>query len=378
MAATAASSLTKRYGKQVAWWIAIVPTMGLLSCWQTLAEEPPSGSLRVSPAASEPEGEVICGEPIDSGYVILEGRVLAPPYRFGRRGGDIFVNGKRIAVLPGDPVSGEGQREDARRADVDRLIADMEYWLYEDSAIIVFDERTRIVADCIDAADFLRELLQADSLEERIALAATSYIDVSNSDGSNRIPTSRWRDILADFGVVDDRNEFLEKWISEHEEVEEEDDDELAVKRTAQDRSADRMYGLSVVGMVLVALSCGTLLTQRPEFGQRWTQLAESKASSSLVWRSLALIVALSVFDLACTLLAPTKGGFLEINPVGKSLLYSPWMLSTFKFSATFVAVGILWSLRQRAGSQQASWWLCLILTIVTARWVAVQSLFFI
>lgn len=424
MAAIAASDLTKWNGKHLVRWIAIVLAIGLFCSSQTLAkkpdgapggdtprpvafvdstdqlltnndgqltreeprpfvaswtaQEPPSGSIRVSPKARESEEEVIHGEPIESGHVILEWRVLSAPYRLGRRGREILLNGERIAVLPGGRVSGEWLHEDARHSDVYRSIADMEHWLYEGYVIIVFDERTRIVADCVEAADFLRLLIDADSLEECIALAAESCIDVSNSDGSNRIPTSQWRDILVGFRAADNLHAALEDWISEHAEEENADDDELVMRRTTPDRSAQRMYWLSVVGMVLVALSCGTLLTQRPEFGHRWLQLAESEASLRLVRWSLALIVALSIFDLGCTLLVTTKGGFLEINPVGKSLLHKPWMLSTFKLSATTVVVGILWSLRRHAGSQQASWWLCLILTLVTARWVAVQSLFFI
>jgi len=341
------------------------------------AQEPPSGSVGVSAPAREPEREVIYGEPIESGYVILEGRVLSSPYRLGRRGRDIFVNGERMAVLPGGRAPGGRQRQDARGPDPNRSIANLEHWLYEENVIIVFDERTRIVADCEEGAYFLRSLIQANSLEERIALAAASYyVDVSGSDGSNRIPTSRWREILVGFKVDDSLHASLEDWIAEYDE--EDEDEDPAVHQRAPDRSAQRMYGLSVVGMVLVALSCGTLLTQRPEFGQRWSQRVQSEASLSLVRRALALIVALSVFDLACTLLATTKGGFLEINPVGGSMLHKPWALSTFKLSATFVVVGILWSLRRRAGSQQASWWLCLVLTLVTARWVAVQSLFFL
>jgi len=331
----------------------------------------------VSTAAREPERKVIYGEAIESGYVILEGRVLPPPYRLGRRGRDILINGERMAVLPGGRAPGGRQRQDARGANPNRSIADIEHWLYEEYVIIVFDERTRIVVEGEDAADFLRSLIQANSLEERIALAAESSIDASNPDGSNRIPTSQWREALVGFKVDDSLRALLGDWISEYEE-EDCGDEDPTVSQKAPDRSAQRMYVLSVVGMVLVALSCGTLLTQRPEFGQRWSQLVQSEASSSQVRRALALIVALSIFDLACTLLATTKGGFLEINPVGESMLHKPWVLSTFKLSATFVVVGILWSLRRRAGSQQASWWLCLVLTLVTARWVAVQSLFFI
>jgi len=55
-----------------------------------------------------------------------------------------------------------------------------------------------------------------------------------------------------------------------------------------------------------------------------------------------------------------------------------PAALAAFKVSATCLGTGLLWRLKHYHGAQVASWWLCMILTLVTVRWVTVQSLFFV
>lgn len=313
------------------------------------------------------------GAPISSGTVIVAGRRLAPPYLVGRQGRYVLVNGERIAELPGGRGSDGKEKRDSGGSDPDRLIADIEYWLYQDYAIVTFDERVRIIAESYDAAEFLRSLLDAKSLDERVAKALTWDVDVSDEGLPHRISTAQWQKVLVDFEVTDGLREFID----DYGEEDDEEDDEGAVYIAPPDTSAKKMYALSVAGMVLVALSIGTLLNHRPESG-RWSQLVQSTEAVSLVKRALVLIIALSVFDLACTLFATTAGDFLEVNPFGESLLSKPWMLSTFKLTATALGVGILWSKRSYLGAQQASWWMCLVLTLVTVRWVAVQSLFFV
>ena len=283
------------------------------------------------------------------------------------------MNGEPIAELPGGRGSAGKEKRDPGGSDPDRLIANIEYWLYQDYAIVIFDERVRIIAESYDAAEFLRTLVEAKSLGERVAKALTCDVDVSDDGMPHRISTAQWHKVLTDFEVTDGLREFIAEYGEEYDEEE----DDQAVYLAPPDTSARKMYALSVAGKVLVALSIGTLLNHRPESG-RWSQLVRSAEAVSLVKRALVLIVALSAFDLACTLFATTAGDFLEVNPFGESLLSKPWMLSTFKLTATVFGAGILWSMRSYLGAQQASWWMCLVLTLVTVRWVAVQSLFFV
>ena len=78
------------------------------------------------------------------------------------------------------------------------------------------------------------------------------------------------------------------------------------------------------------------------------------------------------------TLLTDPHGGFTELNPIAGLFVKTPLALSGFKLVATGVAVGILWYRRIYVGAQKAAWWLCLVLTLVTIRWVTIQSLFYV
>ncbi|MCA9119237.1 MAG: hypothetical protein H6822_22545 [Planctomycetaceae bacterium] len=316
------------------------------------------------------EREVVYGTPVSSGTVIVAGRRLPLPYRVGRQGRFVLVNGERIAEMPGRTPDGKEKHESG---DPNRFIANIEYWLHQDYAIVVFDERIRIVAESDGAARFLRSLGEAKSLDERVATALTWDVDISDDGMPHRIPTAQWQGVLTEFRVTDGVRAFID----EYDEQSDDEDDDEANYLAPPDTSAKKMYALSVAGMVLVALSIGTLLNHRPQSG-RWSELVRSPEAVNLIKRALVLIVALSAFDLACTLFATTAGDFLEVNPFGESLLSKPWMLSTFKLTATVFGAGILWSMRSYLGAQQASWWLCLVLTLVTVRWVAVQSLFFV
>ena len=138
------------------------------------------------------------------------------------------------------------------------------------------------------------------------------------------------------------------------------------------------MYGLSVVGMLLIALSAGTLLGHPPKNSGSWSRIVRSPRTLSAVRRCLILIVAYSLFDLIATLLALRTGHVEEINTFGVGLILAPAALAAFKVSATCLGAGLLWTLKNYHGAQVASWWLCMIMTLVTVRWVTVQSLFFV
>ena len=94
--------------------------------------------------------------------------------------------------------------------------------------------------------------------------------------------------------------------------------------------------------------------------------------------RCLLLIAAYSLFDLIATVMALKTGHVEELNPLGVGLILAPAALAAFKVSATCLGTGLLWKLKNYHGAQVASWWLCMILTLVTVRWVTVQSLFFV
>ena len=49
--------------------------------------------------------------------------------------------------------------------------------------------------------------------------------------------------------------------------------------------------------------------------------------------------------------------------------------LAQFKVGVTFASLALIWVLRRQKRAQIAAWWICLVLTLVTCRWLMVNSL---
>ena len=352
---------------------------------QTLSDAsiPEAGSPDdVSPQPNQPSGansppgrrEIVYGDFIDGGTVIVRGEVLPSPYKVGQRGRDVLINDVVVARLPGSRDEHGRDRPDRSRVSPKQFVANIETRLYNGDVLVCFDDRTRVFF-YEDDPYFLQALAQAENVEERV-LAALDYAAGGNDDGgSARIPTSQWRTALADFEPTESLLQYLEDsgFLEEDEDYSPEDDE--AYQRSDPTRW---MYALNVAGMLLVVVSAGKLLGNRPESGIPWAQIVESPDAIRLSRDATMLIVLLSSFDLVATLLTDSAGGFTELNPMTGSLLKNPVMLAVFKLTATCLGTGILWHRRKYAGAQQAAWWMCFLLTLVTIRWVTIQSLFYI
>jgi len=337
------------------------------------AAQPPSLDQPLTTESPGSRREVVYGEPIDGGTVIVRGEVLPSPYRVGQRGRDVFINDVTVARLPGSKDERGRDRPGRARVSPRQFVAGIETRLYNGDVLVCFDDRTRVFF-YEDDAYFLQALVEAETPDERVVAALDYSAGGDLDDGSELIPTSQWRVALADFAPTDSLLRYLEdSGVSDEDDYSPEDDE--AFQRSDPTRW---MYALNVVGMLLVVVSAGKLLGDRPESGIRWSQLIETDEAIRLVRDALLLIVILSIFDLVATLLTESAGGFTELNPITGSLLKSPVLLAGFKLAATCLAVGILWHRRKYAGVQQAAWWMCLLLTLVTIRWVTIQSLFYV
>ncbi|QDT11735.1 DUF5658 family protein [Planctomycetes bacterium K23_9] len=132
-------------------------------------------------------------------------------------------------------------------------------------------------------------------------------------------------------------------------------------------------YPMTVLAMVFVVLGFGHLLSNRPMQSE---ESALSTANRTVMIKSLSIIALLSIVDLVWTIAGANSGTMRELNPLGSHFIHDPTSLIFFKLIVTGTALGILYALRQKPIAHVASWWCCLLLTLLTARWVVFQSMF--
>ena len=141
----------------------------------------------------------------------------------------------------------------------------------------------------------------------------------------------------------------------------------------------DRLgYPLTVLAMAIVVLGFGHLLQHRPHLEPAMSEGGSTDWSGvkKVVVRSLTIVALLSVIDLIWTSVSAHAGVMREMNPIGSGLIDDPAALALFKVLVTALSIGILYVLHRRPAAQVASWWCCLVLTLLTARWLVFQSMF--
>jgi hypothetical protein len=135
-------------------------------------------------------------------------------------------------------------------------------------------------------------------------------------------------------------------------------------------------YPLTLIGMIVVVLAVGYLLAFNPSMAQFLPEQVRAAQLSKSVQYSVILIVVMSGLDLAWTILSSSVGLMNELNPVGSQLINDPASLIKFKMVATLLAAGLFLGLRNFRSAQLASWWMCIVCTLVSARWLVFNSLY--
>ncbi|NND97756.1 MAG: hypothetical protein HKN47_10555, partial [Pirellulaceae bacterium] len=140
---------------------------------------------------------------------------------------------------------------------------------------------------------------------------------------------------------------------------------------------AERLaYPMTMFAMVLVVYAFGHLMSYSPN--QLQLRAANPDFDFDLrpvVSRTLTIVALLSIADLIWTLVASQQGSMRELNPLGSQLIDNPVYLIVFKTLATGTAIGCLYHMRDRPIAHIASWWSCLVLTLLTARWLTFHSM---
>lgn len=355
-AATAAG----RDGPSPAEHVAAPPENEAQTAAPALHDSTDNGNPRSQPDGTGRDAQE--GGPINYGFVIVDGRYLPPPYVVARQGEQILINGEpfdkeRLAngLQRRRGRNGRKRRSQPLESD-DDLETKVERFLLNDGMAVRFPDGA--VGTMHDGYSVVSVLLSEERSDAKLRTLMT--------DGPQRITSAQWSSLIEGFEVTDDLRTRFESdaaaWNG-------------GIKESGSGSGRTMNYVLTVLGMLLAALAFGVVLGGRPSFGSKWSECNGSRESVQLVVRCVILIGLLSVFDLACTAIASHTVGFWELNPFGAIATTNPAVLVAFKLAFTLAGILILFKFRLYHGTQVASWWLCLILALVTARWVMFNSL---
>lgn len=308
------------------------------------------------------------------GYLFVEGEYVSPPYHFQVTEQGLLLEGKPVGcalprVGPGfggmGPGIGLGSFGPPRSSEMlwRRVLFEIEQHLLHRCAVLLFEGQPVLLLDSSATYELLASLTQVEgrslrqvSLQQR--LPPEFDRELWDAWITHFVPPQELRERAT---VVIYRFEQAEKELQE---------------QMRSDRWRDSLaYPLTVCGMILTVLATGHLLGGRPHAGKSTAGVDSSPEMIRALQWSLFFAVALSVFDLAWTILAADSGLIKELNPLGRQLLEDPRQLAGFKMGATLPAVGVLWLLRKYKRAQVAAWWICFVLTIVAFRWLTFHSM---
>lgn len=139
-------------------------------------------------------------------------------------------------------------------------------------------------------------------------------------------------------------------------------------------RSEWYSYAFTVAAMLIGTISFGHLLTAPPSRHTRWTESDAAPDATRPVLISLGLICILSLIDLLWTTVRSSSFHFQEMNPLGFQLLLDGSSPLAFKATTLAVSVILLFVLRRYHAAQLASWWMCMVCTLLTFRWIVLDS----
>lgn len=297
---------------------------------------------------------------VESGYVFINNQYIESPYKLEVAEGGVTINGHSIAIepVPRDPRF--------RRVPVSRnqSLWQIHELLIGQGALIAKDDSPVVFLDQTKTLQMLRMMCIRESrslhLEEFLALLP------------EEADATAWRAWLSSFepsSSLQERAGPPVQMLTEREAI-----GQSAI--VANQRLQAWAYPLTVFGMLAGVVSFGHLLQFPPQGSY---DVAPSRRRRDLCRATvifLVMVIVLSMLDLVWTLLASQAGQMNELNPIGRRLMEDPVQLTIFKMVATLFSCGLLMWLRKHPRAQLASWWLCLICTLLTFRWLVLNSMF--
>jgi hypothetical protein len=311
----------------------------------------------------------------DDGFVFVNGEFLPGPYTFRSEGIKTFVNDVLIARELVDLTSeldidqedgGLGRFNRRRHLEAQQTYAEFLSLRFSQSRqiIVAFDGRSpKLLSKALGGNDLLSVLVSESHrptlLPELLVFADSDKVA---SEWSSWVTGFRPDDVfLTAAQPIVDHIDLVHR--------------EGHARQAAIRRLDTFAYPLTIAGMIMSVFAIGHLMSNPPNGGKTPDEVEMSPEVLQVVTRSLVLVVVLSLLDLVWTLLASQAGSMRELNPVGGRLIDDPAMLIVFKVAMTGLAAGLMFKLRHYRRAQLASWWACLILTLLTVRWLTFNSM---
>jgi hypothetical protein len=353
-----------------------------------------------SPGGEAPDGSPDSEAPelpVRDGYVFLDGEYLPPPYVFKLTKTGLAINGReltckvpqRFSYGMRGPGGGEGfggggfgrsgfdgsgfggPRSDAgvRRGSLAsnpwrRQAFELPRQLMLGCAVLAFRDQPLVVFEVEDTYNLLKSLTTVEGRAMRWVGLLEHLPAGFNAD--------RWDEWISGYQSPADLRSRALAMIATHEASARKAESQVITARWINQLE----YPLTVGAMVVAVLAIGHLLGGRPHAHKPTTGLDESPEMIHTLNWSLFFAATLSGLDLAWTLIAAAAGQMREVNPIGSHLIENPRHLAGFKIALTVAALGVLWVLRRHKRAQIAAWWICLILTLVTIRWLTFSTMF--
>jgi hypothetical protein len=298
------------------------------------------------------------------GYLFIDGEYLAPPYDIRLEEERLLVNEREMTCVPPQrSYGGRGsgpQREPTRRWSVGELYG----YLHNNNVVMSFANQPFLVLDTNSAYDLFKSL----TAKEQRSLRQVSVMEKLPEEFDRQV----WDKWISRFVPPDNLKERAVVFVASFDATQREALANIRARRLMETFA----YPLSVAGMVMSVLAIGHLLGGRPHAGKSTAgQDASPEMIKALNW-SLLFAAVFSSIDLILTILGANADQIRELNPIGNLWIEDPRHLAGFKVAVTFSCLALLWLLRKHKRAQIAAWWVCLVLTLVTCRWVLMTSLF--
>lgn len=324
---------------------------------------------------------------IDDGFLFVDGHYVPTPFTVEVRGQSLSIQGTEYASdyfrLPDEEENGNDARsrssrihtqsfsafsrgtksgrskraQKQRAAEMQGLLRDLRLGF----VAVLYEGESPLLLDPTGTG---QDLLETLTSEDELAFVAPSSLDQEEQ--------KLWLQIVSEFENTPEFQSQAMAVLTEHWRAQEANE-QVAAANLFFDRVS---YPITIAAMILVVLAFGHLLANSPNHMAKTDDPDQMSDAHGTILKSLCLIGLLSAIDLFWTLAASQAGAMREMNPLGRAMIEDPVRLILFKAGVTGLAIGILYCLHRFPIAQRASWWCCLVLTLLTARWLTFQSMF--